>query len=133
MVPLFLCVCLSTQSLHPVLRDSVSPLTHTLTLSGTHTHKRRMGLTVDMKVHMSTVHSSAPSNFLPPFQKSSCFLPFPLPYPLTKSRFIQLPASFTYGVTEVEGRCRKHLGPACRTFLPSLGIFRIRAQTSALF
>lgn len=98
-----------------------------------HTHKRRMGLTVYMKVHMSTVHSSAPSNFLRPFQKSSCFLLFPLPYPLTKSRFIQLPASFTYGVTEVEGRCRKHLGPARLTFLPSLGIFRIRAQTSALF
>lgn len=49
----------------------------------------------------------------------------------------QRPASFVACIYLQEertgGRYRKHLAPACRTFLPSLGIFHIRAQTSALF
>lgn len=92
--PLFFCLCLSTQSLHPVRRKPVTPLhthTHFLALI----HAKEDGLNHGQEsshVHSSFFQSScAPcrSNFLSAFQKSSCFLLFPVPSLLTKTWFIQ--------------------------------------------
>ena len=58
-----ICLCLSTQSLHPVLREPITPLhtqTHAHILCGTHTHKRRMGYCTEKKVVHSFSHPVLP-------------------------------------------------------------------------
>lgn len=121
--------CLSTQSLHPVLREPITPL-HTQTHFVAHIHTKEGWATEQIRklsilsVSQCSLLLKLSLNFPP---NSSCFL-------LCFSHKDLLHSVTCIYLREESsgGRYRKHLGPTCRTFLPA-GIFHIRAQTSALF
>lgn len=113
-----ICLCLSTQSLHPVLREPITPL-HTQTCTHTlwHTYtQKKDGLQHRKESCPFFQSSSAPccSNFLSTFPQT---LPVFCSASLTKTCFIQSPA-FTYGKRAAEGGTESTLAQPAAPSLP---------------